>query len=84
MDNKVLFITEKDFNQLIAKLISNVIEKIPPKPPKEFLSYNEAAEMLDIKPNTFAKQVNDGLYPKYISASGKPYVSRKDILDSFN
>lgn len=81
--SKILLTTDEDLNIIIAKIIKDVVSKLHQPKPKEFLSYEEAAELLDIKKGTLTRQVNDGLYKKYVSKSGKPYVSRKEILESF-
>ncbi|MFK7947173.1 MAG: hypothetical protein AB8G11_06275 [Saprospiraceae bacterium] len=82
--DKVLFIKEKDLDELIKRLIKVVIDKIPKEEPKDLLSYDEGAKLLDIKKETLTRHVNDGLYKKHYSKSGKPYVSRKEILAGFN
>lgn len=82
--DKILLLTEKEFQGIIQKIVNDTIAKIPQKPNKDLLSYKEAAAFLDIKESTLSRQVNDGLYKKHLSASGKPYVSRKEILAGFN
>ncbi len=79
----IIITTPEELNKVIRNIINDVVRQLPRKQEKDLLSYEEAAKFLDIKTATLTRQVNDGLYKKHISKSGKPYVSMKEILTSF-
>lgn len=79
----IIITTPEQLKKVIRNIINEMARQLPQKQEKDLLSYEEGAKLLDIKTATLARQVNDGLYDKHISASGKPYVSRKEILSKF-
>lgn len=83
MEGKIIFegITMEKFEAIVE----NILKKIESNQTiKEYLSYKEAAELLDIKETTIGERVRKGMYKKYLQkGSNKPYVKRSDIESNF-
>ena len=78
---KIILMPPDEIRELIEKVLEKKMQEIKLNE-KEYLSYREAAAMLDIKPTTVSKHVRNGLLPQYIFG-GKPYVKRQDIIKQF-
>lgn len=78
---KIILMSPDEIRELIEIVLEKKMQEIKLNE-KEYLSYREAAAMLDIKPTTVSKHVRNGLLPQYIFG-GKPYVKRQDIIKQF-
>jgi excisionase family DNA binding protein len=79
---KMILMTPEEVQKIIESVWEKKMQEIKQLNEKEYLSYREAAEMLDIKQTTVSKHVRNGLLPQYIFG-GKPYVKRQDIIKQF-
>ena len=78
----VVQMTFEEMETLIEKVMEKKLNELKTTNQKEYLSYKEAADLLDVKPETISKRVRDGLYQRYVNG-GKHYVKTAEIMSKF-
>ena len=80
--NKMIILTEKDFQLLISNCINSAFTQIhfSLKAPPEYFNINQAAEFLNLAKSTIYTLVSKQLLP-HKKVSRKLYFSRVDLIE---
>ena len=78
----VVQMTFEEMETLIESTMKKILDDLKLTNHKEYLSYKEAADLLDVKPETISKRVRDGLYERKVNG-GKHYVKTAEIMSKF-